>query len=123
MEISEIASKNSLYLGSFEIEAYPNYSDSYDSKWFNFTIFHRRNRVDSYENLEEAVNHIEMQDMFSYVGHNEFALACMPKGFTIDLKITDDVKLDAYVKFKGKFVKSFDQIEQALSYILGEYDD
>lgn len=123
MEVKDIASENSLYLDNFEIEAIPNYSSTFDSHFFNYSIFHRRKRIDFFESLKEAVNHIDMQDKFTYVDYDEFALAGMPKGFTIQLCVTHDVKLEARVKFKDKFVTYFDEIAKAVAYTLGDYDD
>ncbi len=123
MEVKDIASENSLYLDNFEIEAIPNYSSTFENNYLDFSVFYRRKRVDFFGSLKEAVNHIDMKDKFTYVDYDEFALACMPKGFTIQLCVTDDVKLEARVKFKDKFVTYFDEIAKAVAYTLGDYDD
>lgn len=78
-----------------------------------------RNKLEDFWRFEDAIEFIEANEEFYYTYINEFKTKLLPKDYEIKVFNGHGV-IYANLSYKEKFIKSFDSVEHAINYIIGE---
>lgn len=115
--------ENTFKFGVFEIDIVADVSLDDKDPIVTFEVYFvrddDRNKLEDFWRFEDALEFIEANEEFYYAYIDEFKTKLLPKDYEIKV-FNGHGDIYANLSYKEKFIKSFDSVEQAINYIIGE---